>query len=447
MKHAADLGIYSDVPFVDRLMRFIDGLLWVLVLNPISGCLLFPIICVLFLFFVSIKLRSLSDSTLFNGLVILILAIVTICLGWVVVKLTPVLERLILGKLVFAEVGGLPRKIFFTSLKLAHAIKYEFNEQDTALLREFGALDRDLTEALLKWNYRKNVYEHLTPPRPDFDAAWATLWNDILNVGTERRTFRDALTSDGVAFSIIPMRLVRSSEVVLPFITTFHVILIYFLARYLDGSSQLVTVIQVGVALSFIFSALWFSYHAYELRQIEFIGVSKALPAELLAQFGARIKQFQDLKVRPTNVTVGKRYLSLVRNYLLTSVWTELLLNMLLAQLVVGGTLLIGRLAFASQFKLLAAWYQRFAIGLILIPFGFLAGYYLSFWILQNFRQIVAPLLASVVGALLPFGLSFILTGNLQLDHLSHQISAALAGVGILFTATISSLIKKKLED
>jgi len=151
--------------------------------------------------------------------------------------------------------------------------------------------------------------------------------------------------------------------------------------------------------------------------------------------------------VCPTKITVKKRYLSLVRNYLVTSLGRDLLLNTLFALLIIAVILLMGRLAFPTQFTELALWYRKFAVGLVFISLGFMASYYVSFWILQNVRRIVAPAVASLVGALSPFGISFILTGKLELSQLTNQLSAALAGVGILFTATISSLVKKKLED
>jgi hypothetical protein len=444
----SDLGIYSDVPFLDRLMRISNIAMWVLVVNPLSGTILDIIVSVLFIFVISSKLRTLPHTNLFGFFIIVILIIVTVIYGTILLKLFPVLERLVLGDSVFGRVGGMPRKIFFTSLKLAHTIKYEFNEQDSQQLKDHGALDRDLTEAWLRWSYRKNVYEKMTPPLPDFESAWTKLWNEtILKVGTEGRTLRDALTSDEVAFSMIPLQLIKSRMFVSPFIKIFQLILIYVLARYLNGASPLVSVIQACVALSFVFSILWFIHHAYKLNEIEYIGVIDELPNELQNEFGPRLKRFHNLRARPTKITLKKRYLSLVRNYLVTSLGRDLLLNALFSLVLVGGTLVIGRLAFSSQFNELSLWYRQFAMGFVLISLGFLGSYYVSFWILQNVRRIVAPVVASLVGALSPFGINFVLTGKLELSQLTNQFSAALAGVGILFTATISSLVKKKLED
>jgi len=269
MLRESDLGIYSDVPFLDRLMRLLSAALYLLVVNPISAGILDIIVSLMFILVISSWLRAVSHSTLFGILVFVVLVIVGVIYGTVLVRLFPALERLVLGDTVFGRVGGMRRKIFFTSLKLAHAIKYEFNEHDSQRLQEHGALDRDLTEAWLKWSYRTNIYEKLTPPRPDFELSWNKLWNEtILNVGTEGRTLRDALTSDEVAFSVIPLQLIKSTAFVSPFIKIFQLILIFVLARYLDGASQLVTVIQTCVALSFIFSILWFIHHAYKLSEI-----------------------------------------------------------------------------------------------------------------------------------------------------------------------------------
>src|SRR4029079_1638689 len=115
-----------------------------------------------------------------------VLLVVANIYGTVLLRYLPALERLVQGGSVFGSIGGMPRKVFFTSLKLAHAIKYEFNQVDSARLQQHAALDRDLTEALLKLNYRKNVYEKLKSPPADLDTTWTKLWNEtILNVGTE----------------------------------------------------------------------------------------------------------------------------------------------------------------------------------------------------------------------------------------------------------------------
>jgi hypothetical protein len=364
------------------------------------------------------------------------------------VKSFPTLERMVLGDSVFGRIGGMRRKIFFTSLKLAHAIKYEFNQFDSERLAQHAALDRDLTEALLKLNYRKNVYEKLKSPPADLDTMWTKLWNEtILNVGTEGRTLRDVLTSDEVAFSTIPLQLTVSSTLVAPFIKIFQVIVFYILVRHLNGASPLITMIQICIGLSFIFSALWFIYHAYKLNEIQYVSMLETLPAELQPQFNSRLQQFQDMKVHATKITVEKRYLSIVRNYLVTSLGTNLLLNSLLTLIIAGGSLALGRFLFASQYADLALWYRKFALWVCLLSLLFLVSYYFSFWILQNVRSFIAPIMASLVGALSPFLITFLATGKFQLSNFTNQLSATLAGVGILFTASISSLIKKKLAD
>jgi hypothetical protein len=364
------------------------------------------------------------------------------------VKISPTLERMVLGDSVFGRIGGMRRKIFFTSLRLAHAIKYEFNEFDSERLQQHAALDRDLTEALLKWNYRKNIHEKLSAPPADLETTWTKLWNEtILNVGTEGRTLRDALTSDEVAFSVIPIQLTVSSTFVSPFIKIFQFILFYILARYLSGTGALIMLIQACIGLSFILSILWFIYHAYKLSEIAYLGVLEKLPEELQKQFDDRLKQFQDMKVRPVKITLNKRYLSIVRNYLVTSLGRDLLLNTIFALVLVAVSLVIGRLAFPDHYADLVIWYRRFAIGACLISLVFLISYYVSFWILQNVRSVIAPILTSLVGALSPFLISFVLTGKFQLSQFTSQLSAALAGAGILFTASISSLVKKRLTD
>ncbi|HEU5240251.1 MAG TPA: hypothetical protein VFU37_24160, partial [Pyrinomonadaceae bacterium] len=431
----SDLGIYSDVPFLDRLIRVFNVAWWIVAVNPISGAILDIAISLLFIFVVSSRLRALPHGRWFGAFVVALLVISTVIYGIVLVKIFPTLQRMVLGDSVFGKIGGMPRKLFFTSLKLAHSIKYEFNQFDSERLQQHAALDRDLTEALLKRSYLTNVYKKTNAPPEDLDTTWAKLWNEtILNVGTEGSTLRDALTSEEVAFSLIPMQLTMSTTFVSPVIKISQLILFYVLTRYLNDTSPLITMIQLCIGLSFILSILWFIYHAYRMNEIEYIGVLEELPAELQKEFAPRLQQFENMKVRPTKITLNKRYLSIVRNYLVTSLGRDLLLNTIFTLVLVGVSLVIGRLAFPGQFGELALWYRRFAFWAFLISLLFLIGYYVSFWILQHVRTVVAPILASLVGALSPFLISFILTGKFQLSQFTSQLSATLAAAGILFT-------------
>ena len=151
----------------------------------------------------------------------MIVILVIVGFAWGLLLLTSVVqqrERLVLGDPAFGKIGGLRRKVFFTSLKLADAIQYEFSATHNLRLQEHGALDRDLTQALLKWNYRTNVYSKIKAPTASLDETWAKLWNEkILNLGTEGRTLRDALNTDQVAFSTIPLQLLVSASLVSPF--------------------------------------------------------------------------------------------------------------------------------------------------------------------------------------------------------------------------------------
>ena len=448
MLRESDLGIYSDIPFLDRLMTYFNVTLWILVVNPISNVVLDIIVSLGFILVVSSRLRAVPHGRFMGVFIVVVLLVVANIYGTILLRYLPALERLVQGGSVFGSIGGMPRKVFFTSLKLAHAIKYEFNQVDSARLQQHAALDRDLTEALLKLNYRKNVYEKLKSPPADLDTTWTKLWNEtILNVGTEGRTLRDALTSDEVAFSMIPLQLMVSKTFVAPFIKIFQVIVFYILTRYLNGASPLITMVQVCVGLSFIFSTLWFIYHAYKLTEIQYLGVAETLPEELRAQFESRLQEFQDMKVHPTKITLGKRYLSIVRNYLVTSLGRDLLLNTLITLILVGTSLGLGRLFFPGQYAELAIWYRKFALGICLLSLLFLVSYYVSFWILQNMRGFIAPIISSLVAALSPFLITFLVTGKFQSSQLTTQLSATLAGAGMLFTASLSLLVKKKLAD
>src|SRR6185369_4476373 len=136
MLRESDLGIYSDIPFLDRLITYFNVTLWILVVNPISNVVLDIIVSLGFILVVSSRLRAVPHGRFMGVFIVVVLLVVANIYGTVLLRYLPALERLVQGGSVFGSIGGMPRKVFFTSLKLAHAIKYEFNQVDSARLQQ-----------------------------------------------------------------------------------------------------------------------------------------------------------------------------------------------------------------------------------------------------------------------------------------------------------------------
>jgi hypothetical protein len=67
MGNGEDLGIYSDIPFLQRILKFISKIIWILFLNRISTFIFDLIWIILVVLIVSSKLRFYLDNTLLSA--------------------------------------------------------------------------------------------------------------------------------------------------------------------------------------------------------------------------------------------------------------------------------------------------------------------------------------------------------------------------------------------
>jgi hypothetical protein len=449
MEKRTDLGIYSEVPFMQRILTIIDSMVWVLLANPISAALVDIIWGVLIAIFISSKLRSYSDSMIFGIVIIGILFAFFIVWGWMLSLILQKVSRLAFGKPIFGKLGGVPEKQFFTLMKCAQALKLDFKDEDWVRVKEFNNLDNEIIEEILKFKYRENVYNSSASKEPsDFESEWSKIWNDkILKIGTEGFTFKDILSEGNLAFRIMPLKLDATTQIMVPFIKVFQLIMIYFILGFLNGSGELLTIIQIGVFLSFIISIIWFIHHSYRLAEIPFLDPTMGLPENIRLKFSDRSKAFIGLTVRPIRITVKKRYHSLIRDYLGTFIVTGTFLNTVLLLVLTGITLFIGIIWFPTNKDSILLWYKNLIIGILLLPVGFIIGYYLTFLILQNVRKFLAPIVAGLLGAGLPFVLDYLLTGRIELNDAKTAIFAFSAGLSTLLSTAIISQMSKVIEE
>ena len=456
MKDTIDSTIYSEVPLLDRLQRITGVILGLLFANNISRFLwdiaYFIIISIVF----TRELRLLTNSTLISILIFLILAIIFVVWSYLIYKyMFPLCTRLIFGPPVFGKLGGLSRKTFFTILKCADAIDFEFRPADLDRVKLWCTLNREVIEQSLKHSYHTVLRnESSTPEEPaDFLKKWSDIWQEkILKIGTKNAagdtvTFDDHLTENNFASIVEPVKLQGVTTLISPTFLAFQVVMMIFITKYLSNQINLVTVIQVGLFSSLVISLLLFNFHAHQNSEVAVLGVMAALPEEVSKSLGDRIKSLGEQPFKPLKVKIKKHYLSLVRDYFaLILFWFGGVLNAISSLLFIGIIVVIGFILRPANMSNILPWYKNMAIGLALIPFGMLTGYYVAFLTLQYARVLLAPIIVGVLAVVLPYALGYLFTGKIDLTQVQNSVWAAGAGIVASLVTVITAQVKSTLE-
>ncbi len=461
-----DLEIYSETPFRARLLLALDRVLLAVFRNPKAanvwdlGAVLFGVLIV------SRQARIYIGNSLFSTVLMIILPIFTI--GWVFVflLLSPFVLSQIHGKPIFGKLGGDPRKAFFAYLKLADALNIELRPEDLEKVKLYNQLNKLVIEETLKLRYRENRYERLEkerkqpssalveetfdPDDPNFNASWSRLWNDtIMRVGTENLIYKDFLAEENVAARMVPIKLQVTTLLVSPFVKLFQLVMIFLMVIYLNNGTELITVIQVGAALSFVMSLILFINQSTQISEIPLMFSMDGMDEKLKQSFRDVVEKLNSLKltIRPKRFSATKRYMSLVRDYFLTSTLAPAMIyNVLLVLLWVGLILLTGTLWSPTNKSNLISWYSHFSLGLVLLVPALAVAYWLTVFVLQHIKTILAPLIVSLLVAVLPFAIEYLFTGHIDLGHIRHIIVAAVLGASALLATNIASIVKKDLE-
>lgn len=440
------LGIYSNTPFLEKIVRGIYTVVYFLFLNPVSFLLTDILYGILIVLLVSSKFRFFSGTPAMNWLVGIVLFIVFIIWGVLIVNyFFRWFNRVVFGRPVFGKIGGVDRTTFFTVLETSQNMEFKFGEDDE-YIKSFNQLDAEITEYLLKSNYVRLVDNDDSLSDGDIESRWKAVWEDqILNVGKGGLTTRDYLADDNLASRVIPGILSQSAQVIGPFINVFQLIMIYSLIRYLNGETQLLVTIQTGVFLTFILTILWFIFHAFQVSEIQLFVNYDNLPAEIKEKFAGKAKSFIGRKLYPLKITLTNRYYALVRGYTLRQILITLV-NSALGLVMIGLILGFEVLRNSADREAIFAWYQQLAIGMLIIPVFFYIGFYLISVLIQNFRQVLLVLITGLLTAALPFIFNYLVTGNFPVNDVQVAINSAVSGLGVALSALVIANIKTLVE-
>lgn len=449
MHDEVDLGIYSEVPFLDKLQRWTSAAVQVAFGNLISRFAWSLIASIAWSIILSSELRaSLNGKPLRVAAIILLFALFGV-LTYLFSKFgMPKLVRLVFGPPVFGKLGGLPATTYATSVKCASAITFEFRPDDMKRVREFNRIDRDVTEEVFKRAYRAITSEPQDPGA--FDKEWAKLWNNKLlkfetkAIGGQAVTFEEVLSDDNLALRVETPKLVAVSSLISSLVGPFALIMMLLVFRLLNGQANLLLVVQTNLFLSLVLSSLLYSFYVHQNAEIPFL---TEVPANLAKLFRSRTEKFAQASVRPTRVSItSKQYLTVARDYFSRLLFAGSMTDALTILVMIGVTLLFGFVMAPMYRDHLLNYYAKLALAVVLIPFGLLFGYYLTFLALQHARLILAPVIAGLLMATLPYVLNYLFSGQVELADIRNAIVAAGSAIGTTLIATVTAKVKSVTE-
>jgi hypothetical protein len=442
-----DLGIGSSTPLVGKIAEILGIIIYLLFLNPVAFFITDLLWIVLSALVISHTLRSQMQSGLLAIAVVVLLALVavvwgamlnTFLMGW--------FNRLVFGRPIFNKIGGADRASFFAALRASRLLHIEIDEADRDFAREFNRLDMDVTKYLLHRNYSAFVAKRFAAD-PDAQAKaegeWESVWEKkLLDVGLPDYRLREAFDLDNLAYRVVPLKLTASASLISPLLKFFQLAMIYMVARVLNADSPVITAAQVAVFLTLILSILWNIYHSYRVSELEFAGNYENLPPDVQEHFAERFAPFLGKSLSLRRVTVDKEYYELVRSYQMRHILITAL-NTILMLLWVGLLLLIALVTRSVDREYVFAWYRDLSLGILLIPLIFYLGFYLVSIFVHSFRSFLAALVAGAASALLPFGITYLATGDFEFGDVNSALSSIVAGLGV----TIATLIVTSLTS
>jgi hypothetical protein len=92
------------------------------------------------------------------------------------------------------------------------------------------------------------------------------------------------------------------------------------------------------------------------------------------------------------------------------------------------------------------SWYEYFSIGVILLPFVFIIGFYLTSIIIQNFRQVIAHIILALLTVVLPFAIIYLFTGHFEFIEVKNAVLGFIGGLSVLLSTVILKLTDRGVE-
>jgi hypothetical protein len=429
--------VKPEVPYSVRMMQVLNFLILVAFANRITRALFEVAIVFIFAVVITSEARSAADSFWFSVLVIALVIGVWIAAVVLSGRVTNLLLRLVNGPPAFGDLGGSPKHLVRAAIRTSKELRFELAPGDAAVLDAHMALLLKADETYLRAKFVELLESEGRSLEPDqLEAEWKEVWEaEILEYRVRDATLRDTYASPSYSGPIIPLRLLQVGELTGPIFLAFNAALVLLSYRALTGTGSFLTVLQVGLAFSFLITTIIYLNHLKSLAFLQVLEPAEELIDELPEELREQIRDNVGRQIVPIRVSATPSYFSAVRDYFARSIATVMTYNAIVGVVMISIPLLAGVIVASDSRSQLASMYAKLAVAIAVIPLAIVALHYLTSLLIQHVRRYAAIAVGGLAAALLPVGLQYLANGDIATSTQAVVTAAVVGVVGSVATA------------
>jgi hypothetical protein len=357
-----------------------------------------------------------------------------------------IVRRLTLGGPVFGKLGGPEKRVMATSIKARAQIKVTLFDKDKDLVKRYNIIQLRALHDICQSKYLEFLASEGRLDETNA-AKWPQIWeNEILDMTFDGHSIREASDPSRLGLTYAMTAVTRARMVVSPLTTLFWIVITFMIYRYANHQMALLSTIQITLALAFLLAAFWYIFVLHQLSVIPLSFKTLGLEEPVATEFRNDIQTIEGKEVRPKKVEVKPKFHSIIRNFqlrlMLIGISSDIIGLLFILGASLGVTFLIDKYFVAT----VTEWYTIMVHGLLLTSIGLVASFYTFTVLLQNFRKVIATIIAAVLTAGLPFLFDYLMGGKVDMVGVREAIFAASGALSVgLFTA-ITSRVKESLE-
>jgi len=391
----------------------------------------------------SAKLRELLDNTLWIIVTYIVAIAFIFILGILFTKFWP---RLILGRAAFGPLGGIPWRMMSIAVRARANIEVELKENDKPVVKQYNIIQEKILHDGLKEQYEQ-IHKEEGGTDDDLEEKWKEIWKEeVLDMQFGGQSLAEAADVNKFGLNYAMGSLLRSTKVASVLGNLFWIVMVVLIILYSNQRLQLLTGIQIGVALAFLFTGFWYMFVMHNLTAVPLSFKDIYIPKSVNKEFDEEMKNLEGQEIRPKNIKVKPKFFTILRNYqfrlLFGNILSDIFILLLLLAAIVGVMYLID-----AEYARMAGSHIKLLIYGILIAGGGLAlSFYFFSIVLKNLRKVFAAVIAALLAAGLPFLIDYLLGGKLDISGLREAIFAGSGGLLVAIVTAVTSHVKESME-
>jgi hypothetical protein len=226
----------------------------------------------------------------------------------------------------------------------------------------------------------------------------------------------------------------------------FWIVIVILIYLHANHRLELLTGIQFGIALAFVFTAFWYMFVLHNLSVVPLTFKGLKLPKLTQKEFAEDIKALEGIEIRPKKVQVKPKFYGILRNYQLRTFFGSVLSDIIILLLLLGTVFAVMHLIDREYARSLSSYHAIIAYGVLIAGSGIVLSFYVFAVVLQNFRKISAALIVALLSAGLPFLIDYLLSGQIDIASARVAIFAGSGGLSGALVTAITSHVKESIE-